>query len=232
MAATTDKPSRKELLKGPDEFVTFTAKMVTYARDNQNKIFAAVISILVVILLVLGARYYLNRQENQAQRLLEDAQTDFVAARDSSASSDKLAQVEEKFTAVRTQYPRTDAARLALINRANVRLARGQAAAAAEDFAEAQKAFARDPLMQSVIQSGLAYAYEEQKDYAKALELFSGIASGQESVYAEDAALALPRLYEAMGKTDEAKKAYEDFAKKYPDSPFTAFAREKAARLG
>lgn len=232
MAATTGKPSRKELLKGPDEFITFTAKMVNFARDNQNKLFGAGLAVLVAVLLFLGLRYYLNQQENQAQRLLEEAQTEYAAARDLTSPDAKLASAVEKFTAVLTGYPRSRAARLALVSRANAELAKGDAAAAAADFSKAKEAFAKDPLMTGMIDSGLAYAYEEQKDYTRALDIFSGLAKAENGAYAEDSALALPRIYEAMGKKDEARQAYEDFSKKYPDSPFASFAKEQAARLG
>lgn len=232
MAVKTAKPTRKELLKGPDEFITFTAKMVNFARENQNKLFAAGLVILAAILLFFGVRYYLNSQEESAQTLLEAAQADFAAARVLPSPGEQLALVDEKFSAVLAQYPRTDAAKLALVARGNVRLARGETAAAIQDLSEAQKAFGQDPIMAGMIKSGMAYAYEEQKDYAKALEIFSGIAESPDGVFAEDAALAIPRLYEALGRKEEARKAYESFADKHSDSPFAGFAREQAARLG
>jgi len=54
----TSKKSRKELLKKPDEFMTFTGKTIRLVSDYQKPISYALCAIVAVILVIFGYRFF------------------------------------------------------------------------------------------------------------------------------------------------------------------------------
>jgi TolA-binding protein len=87
----------------------------------------------------------------------------------------------------------------------------------------------RDPLIGGLIASGLAYAYEGKKDYAKAARYFSAVASDPRAGFREDAMLGLGRVYEAMGEREKSRETYKKFIETYPKSMYFNLVKEKMA---
>ena len=70
--AKKKRVTRKQLLKEPDEFLTFSAKAIAYSRENQKQISYALIGIVVVLVLFFGFRYFSNLSERRAYALFEE----------------------------------------------------------------------------------------------------------------------------------------------------------------
>ena len=67
------KPRRKELLKEPDEFITWSARAVAFTRNNPRTIGLAASLIVVVGLASLAYYGYQNRRQSAAHEMLESA---------------------------------------------------------------------------------------------------------------------------------------------------------------
>ena len=65
----------------------------------------------------------------------------------------------------------------------------------------------------------MGYAYEEMKDYEKALQAYQKILEMGESFETADAYLNMGRCYEKLGKNKEALENYQAFIKISEKSP-------------
>jgi tetratricopeptide (TPR) repeat protein len=76
-----------------------------------------------------------------------------------------------------------------------------------------------DALYASLALQGLGFAYENGKDYEKALAYFGELADMEGSFLRGRSILAMARIHEDMGHKAEALEAYRRFVTEYPDSP-------------
>jgi predicted negative regulator of RcsB-dependent stress response len=78
----------------------------------------------------------------------------------------------------------------------------------------------------------LAQIAEDAKDFDRAAALLQGMGSAEKGAYPPDGALLLlGNLRERQGKTDDAKKAYDDLLTRFPQSAFADEARQRVSEL-
>ena len=225
--AVKQKVSRKDLLKKPDEFITFTARTVEFVRTHEKQLWAALITVITLVVVLAGVRFYMKRLENQAFIMLANARESYTSALETGKG---VTAAQTTVNEVMTKYPRSSAADLAAGLLGRLYLREGKYDKAIEAFQKASGRVGQDPMTSSIIQSGLAYAHEGRKEYQKALDIFSTLAKDDQSPVQEDAALSLGRIYASMKDAKNSRKAYEDFLKKFPASPYAQEAREAKLR--
>lgn len=225
--AVKQKVTRKELLKKPDEFLTFTARTMEFVRTHEKQLWAALITAVTIVVVVAGVRFYLQRQENQAFALLANARQAYTSALESGKG---ILAAQTSVEEVLSKYPRSSAADLAAGILGRLYLREGKFDKAIETFEKASGKVVKDPMTYGIIQNGLAYSYEGRREYQKALDIFGKLAADEGSPVREDASFSLGRIYAAMKDQAKSRKAYEDFLKKFPDSPYAQEAREARAR--
>ena len=74
------KPTRKELLKEPDEFLSFSRKMLMFAADHKKGIIVSASVFFGLLVAIAGYRYYEFRAEKRAFALLQEATGTYAAA--------------------------------------------------------------------------------------------------------------------------------------------------------
>ena len=115
--------TRKQLLKGPDEFLTFTEKAALFIREHDREfkyIAGAVAAILLIYLGVNAGMGYINKKGQSAYNMaynLMGAQN-----MDLSPESEELKQSAELFQKVIDDYGLSKASRLALPELAYVKM--------------------------------------------------------------------------------------------------------------
>jgi len=78
----------------------------------------------------------------------------------------------------------------------------------------------------------LAQIAEDAKDFDRAAALLQGMGSAEKGAYPPDGALLLlGNLRERQGKTDDAKKAYDDLLTRFPQSAFADEAAKARAKV-
>jgi len=225
--AVKQKVTRKDLLKKPDEFITFTARTVEFVRSHEKQLWTALITVITLAVVLAGVRFYMKRQENQAFIMLANARDGYTSALETGKG---VTAAQTAVSEVMTKYPRSSAADLAAGLLGRLYLREGKYDKAIESFNKASGRVGTDPMTKSIIENGLAYAYEGRKEYQKALDIFTKLAADDKSPVQEDAALSLGRIYAAMKDTAKSRKAYDDFLKKFPASPYAQEAREAKLR--
>ncbi len=229
--AKAKKPTRKELLKEPDEFLSLSRRMIQFSVAHKKPILWGVAAFFGILVAVAGLQYHTARAENRAFSLLHEA----TAAYQRAAAAGNLQQARESsaqaFEALIDRHSGRTAARIGRVLYADICYRGGDPETASTLYQEALHDFQEDPALRSLIISGLGYAWEARGDLEKAAAFFRQVIDGRASVMKEDARFQLAGISIRMGRLTEGIALYQKIAEEHPDSLYGQIAREKAARL-
>ncbi len=116
----TRKRSRKELLKKPDEFMTFTGKVIRLVSDNQKPISYALCAVVAVVLVIFGYRFFAQRAEAKAFSMLQQTVAKYEAHKKATSADEAYRNVSEEFQGIVEKYGGNAAGKLARASYANV----------------------------------------------------------------------------------------------------------------
>ena len=229
--AKKKRVTRKQLLKEPDQFISFSARAILFAADNRRLISLVLGGLLVVVLAGGAFLYFSNLSERRAHAMFEQGLVHYL----SQVSGDKSARFQqtarEKFDQVVKKYPSTAAAQLSLLLYADMSYHEGSYDKAIELYQRALGAFSEASGIRKLIWSGLGYAYEGKKDYKAAAQWFQKITDSEGEFIKGEAYFNLGRMHEVMNDRQSALEAYDKVVKDYPESVNFRIAQEKVLRL-
>jgi len=108
------KVTRKELLKSPDEFLTFSARAVIFINEHSRQFAYLGVAVVAIALIYLGIHTYLRHINKKGQNTYNMAYYTLVRNMSPDANIKDLKQSEELFEQVKDRYGISKAARLAL----------------------------------------------------------------------------------------------------------------------
>ncbi len=217
------KISRKELLKKPDEFLTFSAKTIIFAKDHSRELQYLGIGLLVLAILGLGINTYLNHIDKAGQSAYNMAYYALHKNADLENNRDNSEDIERLFNRVIDEYRISKAARLALPQLAYVNFLQGRYEEAIDHYRKFLEEMPNDPY-QSLARMALAVCYEEKGEFEKAIETLALLVSGRDDFFKQQAMLSMARIYRIMGKEEASDKILKDFTERFESSPFLPLA--------
>ena len=230
MAKKKKRVTRKQLLKEPDEFLTFSAKAIQFVANNRNSVLGLVIAVVVIAIAMAGFRYYSNVSERKAYALLEQSRLVYLAETLGGGQSPAHEETINKLEEVIEAYPSTAAARFSLLVYGDLSYQRGGYDKAIEMYQKSLEAFAEEGAIQKMIWNGLGHAYEAKQDYSAAAEYFRRITQAPEAFMKVDGYFDLGRMMEALNDREGALEAYKKVLEGERGSRFP-MAEEKVSRL-
>jgi tetratricopeptide (TPR) repeat protein len=221
------KVTRKQLLKEPDEFLTTTAKLIAWGKENTKALVIGTTLFLVVFIAVSIYAFVNGRRSAAANMLFGQALEKYQTVAGEKGGLAALSAVSGDFDTLIDSYGSQPAGKLG-------RLFYGNMEAMAEDndkaivyYQKALKEFGDDPALRNIIHNGLGTAYQQKGDYPKAIMQFQKIADGPDSVLKDAALFNLGKLLGQLGKTEESREANQRLINDFPNSFYANMAREK-----
>jgi tetratricopeptide (TPR) repeat protein len=135
------KGMRRKELKEPDEFLTLSRRFLDYAREHERQLTGAVLAVVGIGTLALGARWYRAWQFGKAEAAFGAARLELAAQR--------LPTAAERFERVSAEWPSSPYGKLALVYLGNCYAELGKDAEARDAYAKAL-ASADDPLTRQI----------------------------------------------------------------------------------
>jgi tetratricopeptide (TPR) repeat protein len=229
--AKKKRTTRKQLLKEPDEFLTFSGKAIQFVSNNQRPVIGVLVGVVVLVLAFAGFGYFSRLSERKAYAMFERGRSHYSADITGKKTSLSQEKASEQFEKVLRKYPSTNAANLTLIAYADMSYREHDYDKAVDLYQKALSAFSRDDAIQKLIWNGLAHAYEAKKAYKLAAEHFKKITDSQDSFMKGDAYYNLARMMEALNHQEKALAAYNKVIAAHPDSVGFRIAKDKVVRL-
>ncbi len=223
------KVTRKELLREPDEFLTFSRRLFLWSVKNKGRLAMAFGGLLAVMILLAGAQYYSYRSGNKAFARLETLKGQYASAKSESDAGAAHDKVKTDFQDFLADYGGTEAGRLGRIYFADIAYAAGKADQAAALYEAALADYQDNPAFRNIILSGLGYAREALGEYAGAAESFQRIADGEYPVLKSEAVYNLGRLYQLLDQPEKSRAAYQRLVTDYADSIYADMVNEGLA---
>jgi tetratricopeptide (TPR) repeat protein len=234
--------TRKEIKR--DEFANAVGRGVEYAESHVRTILLAVGAVVLLGLLALGLRSYLNSQEAKAGEALTyamkvyEAPIDAAAAKPTDETAPSFASAEarrtrakELFEQIRDDYGSADAADVAGLYLGQIAAQEGQLDRARElweDFADEHEGH----ILAGQAQLNLM---ELDRQQGKAQELATrlrGYLDQTEPPLPQDALYhELGVTLEQLGQGTEAVEAYQKILDEFPQSPYRSEAQERITVL-
>jgi tetratricopeptide (TPR) repeat protein len=226
------KKSRKELLKKPDEFITFTGRAIRFVSDYQKPISYALCAVLAIVLIVFGYRFFAQRAEAKAFSMLKQTMTKYEAHKKETSADEAYKKVAEELQTIVAKYGGNAGGKLARASYANISYNAGEYNKAIELYKQSLDDFKDHPMVYNLILSGLAYAYGQLGDNSNAVTYFEEIISSKNSGNRDEALFNLGVLYEKLGDTDKSHEAFKQILSGYPNSMYFDIVEEKLAQAG
>jgi len=223
----TQKKSRKELLKKPDEFMTFTGKLIHFVTDYQKQISYFLCTVVAVALVIMGYQFFAQRSEAKAFSMFEKARADYETRKKATSVEEAYRNVSAEFQRIIENYGGNAAGKLARASYANISYNAGDYQKAIELYKPALNDFKDHPLVYNFILSGLGYAYQQMGDDRNAVMYFEKVASISDSNIRDEALFNLGLLYERLGDRDKSSQAFQQILSNFPNSMYFDIVEEK-----
>jgi tetratricopeptide (TPR) repeat protein len=214
------KITRKQLLKEPDEFISYSGKIIEWATGHRNHILI-IIGVVVTGLIVFSAvRYFNEKTENTAFTLLNDALANYESDLQNQSSEIAYQKAEKNFNHIFDKYSGKSANKIARLEFAKISLSSGKYDQAIELYTQSIKDFKNPSAYRNFALSGIAHAYLEKKDAPAALKYFEMVAQSGMDVLQEEALFHLGLLNRQMGNVEKSEEAFRQLLEKYPGSVY------------
>jgi len=225
------KISRKQLLNEPDEFITFSSKLLKFIIDHKNQIAIVVTVIFLFLAAFSGWRYFLNKAEDKASISLDRNITRYESIKVKEGANKAYLEVEKDFQLLLKKYSGRHGGKLARIIFANICYNAGKLDQAIALYKKSLMDFEDEPFIKNLILNSLGYVYEKKKDYTGAVQYFEMTAQGPQSDLKNEAWYNLGRLYSREGDKEKSLQAYSKIVSDFTDSIYFDLVKEKLAYL-
>jgi len=215
----------KKKLKEPDEFISTTARMISWTMENLKLILIGIIIGALVVVSLVFWRIRARNREIEALNSFYRVSEILMSAEDTSSKG--YQEAIDEFERIQREYPHTDAFQLAQLQLGQGLLNLKQYEKAVETYRKFLDNEPREGLYRLLALQNLGYAYEGQGDYQRALDSFQSLVAKGESFLQPWGYLNIARCYEKLGKREEALNNYRIFLEKFPDSAMAPMIRGK-----
>ncbi len=221
------KISRKKLLKEPDEFITFTGRLIEFTRVYQKKIIGGAAVLIFILITITIVRNISERNEAEASLLLARAQNKYTEASSSGSNESALKKVEEDFQNILKSYSGKNSGKRARLILADIYFDAGMFDKAIELYKSSLDDWNKFPALQNIILSSLGYAYEGKKELETALSYYEKINKSNDPSQKDIATYNMGRIYEVLGKKDKSIESFKSVNKEYPNFIYAQIVKEK-----
>jgi len=221
------KISRKQLLKGPDEFLTFSSRALDFLRTNQQKLRYVGIAIAVVAIAYFAIYNWMGIVNEKGQNAYNTAAKSILAvSMKPDADPADLKKSADLFEEVITEYGMSKVAQLALSQAAYVKYLEKNYSDAIILYEKFLDTVSGDLQYASLTRLALAACHEAKGDPHKAIEILKPLVeTPSDSSFREAAMWSLARLYRLDNKPEKEETILKEFVKKYQYSPYHAMAK-------
>ena len=221
------KKSRKELLKSPDEFMTFSEKALQFYNSHERQFQYLGIAIVATVLVYLAVNTYMRYVNNKGQDAYNSAYYALIKSLKDKPGLESLKESESLFAKVIDEHGSSKAARLALPQVAFGRFLEEKYDEAIPLYKEFLDSVSGDGQYSSLARLALAACYEAKGEVKRALETLAPVFERPGDPFKESAMLSQARLYRLDNKPEKEKEVLRRFVEEYKDSPFLPFAKAR-----
>ena len=221
---------RKKELRKPDEFLTFSSRIIAWCQDNIRIVIGVLASVAVLLLITSAVFLFKASRETKARALYGEALSLYPVESSGNAGAANYSMATAKLEEVRQRYRSTRVANYVLIDLGNIYFQEGDYEKAISCYTDfLQRTDVSDPLHDQALES-LGETYEAKGSWQEAVEVYHRLGSEGAPAYQAQAQLYLGRVYEAIGDKQKAMTHYDNYLNDSPALIFGEWIRVKLRR--
>ena len=222
------KLTRKQLFKEPDEFITFSGKLIQWLTTYKQQATLAAGVVFALLVATAGFQAYLHHAENKASMLLAEGLSLYQTAMKDKDPVKAYQVVDKSFTRILNDYSARRMGKIAGIEFAHICFRAGEFDKAISLYKTALDDFINTPFYGNLILSSLGYAFEGKKDYESAVKCFEKLTTSADTSLKDLSLYNLASVYEKMGNKEKSKATFARIAADFPNSIYIEIAKEKS----
>ncbi len=222
------KVTRKELLNEPDEFITFSAKLLKIMATYKVQFLYAVGLLFLIGIVFSGISYFAFRSEGLAFALLDKTMKNYEVSLKKNGPENAFKEAKNDFVKIIEKYSGNRGGKIARIELANISINAGDTDSAIELYIKALEYFSNDQTVKNIILSNLGYAYEGKNDLKSSVKYFEMIVSEPDTFLKDEALFNLGRIYAEMGNEKMSRDAYKKIVSDFAGSFYLPIAKERS----
>jgi tetratricopeptide (TPR) repeat protein len=223
------KVTRKQLLKEPDEFLTFSGRAALFIREHSRQFSYLAGAVAAGLIIYLGTTTFKGYMDKKGQTTYNTAYYILAENTGKEKDAEALKESAELFQKVVDKYGMSKVSHLALPELAYLRMAERKYDEAIGLYLEFLDKVPDNSPYRSLARLALAACYEANGEFENAIESLSQLVDGPNDFFKEQAMLSLARVYRLDNQKDRSKKILEEFLEKYKSSPFLPIAKAHLA---
>lgn len=219
--------TRKQLLKEPDQFITFSGRMIAFGRSHVKLILTTAGVLVAVLLTVVSVRQMAERNELKASAQVEKVIAKYTQALSETNPEEAYHEVKTDFQEIFDQYGSNASVNVARIFYGDISYLANDGDTAIGMYQKALEDFGDTPALKNLLLSSLSHAYLLKGKDLEAIHTFEKIAAGEEATLKSGALFNLASLYEASGDTEKSSALYKQLLAEFPNSLYGDVVKEK-----
>lgn len=223
------KVTRKQLLKEPDEFITFSARLFQFAVKFKFQILVGIGVGCAALILVSGFVYFSKKSEEKAFSLMQEGITKYKTLLQTIGPAKAYQEVNADFEYILKKYSSKEGGKLTRVSYADICYQADEYDKAISLYRQSLKDIGDHQPVKYLVLSGLGYSYAAKQEYQEAATYFQKIASDPESIMKDEALFNLGRIYHTLGNPEKSKESYQKIVSDHPDSIYIELAKDKVA---
>lgn len=224
--AKTKRVTRKQLLKEPDEFITFSGRLIQFGMAHKTQLVYAAAGLVLLVAILTGVRVFGNRSENKASVALGDVLKSYSEAAAQKDPKLIYTTVADEFKTVLDKYSSRSAGKLTRLLFADLCYKAARFEEAIELYEKSLKDYSNQPWVKDLALNGLAYSLEAKGDFPAAAKYYQMIAADAESILKAQALMNLGRVQVSAGESEKSLATFKQLIAEHPDAMYIKLARE------
>jgi tetratricopeptide (TPR) repeat protein len=224
--AKKKRVTRKQLLKEPDNFISFTGKMIQFGKKYHRHMASAVGVLIIALLTFSAVRYFSEKAETTSFALLQKATVKYQTAMKENAPEKAFEAVKTDFQLILDNYAGKMGGKLARLQFANICFQAGGYDTAIDLYDQSLAYFSDDSLYRTLILNNLGHAHAKMKNYQTAINYFEMILALEQSPLTDEALFNLGGLYANTGSSEKSVASYNRLLSDHTDSNYAGLVRE------
>ncbi len=223
------KRARIKELEEPDEFITTSQKALNYAVENKTKILSIAGAVFGLFLIVSVVSWMNNKSETDAAAAQGKVMARYAKLVRKDGPEKAFKAASALFQEVMDDHSGTVGGTLAMVQYADLCYKEGDYDRAIPLYEKALPEFAGDAAVKSVLLASLGHSHAAKKELSEAARLFEELKAEPGKLMKDEALFNLGLIYDAMGKTDKSREAFNSLIENHADSVYIEQAREMVA---
>lgn len=215
------KVTRKQLLKEPDEFITFSARSILFFNTHKKILIVSAVGFFALIVGFATYRYLNTQWENDASLAVHKIVTQYEKSlTDGQSPTQALNGIETAMTGALNRYGGQSAGQMGRLFYADALLAAGKFAEAISLYRETLKHIDAGSFFQYRILDSIAQAHIALKQYDAAVTALQQVADGAGPGMADAALFQIGQVFNVTGDPARRDIAFKSLSEKYPNSQY------------